>query len=203
MNDHCFKTPITIVASVQKLLENYISFLVKENPWGNHDNAQWTSPPTSVLKVNSDIAYCASSKIAGLGVVERDSRGEVCFCAITKRMDVQSPLQAELPVALFEMEIARGNNFQSVHLKLDSKVVVTEILKKAATFCSWGSIIVDICSILRECEGYSVNYVCRGMNSFAHNLSKLANEFDVFKFWWKEIPPNFYNPNVLWFNEVL
>ena len=99
--------------------------------------------------------------------------------------------------ALFGIEIARENNFQSVYLELDSKLDATEILKGSATFCSWGCIIADICSILGECEGYSVSYVPKGLNCFAHNLAKLADELDVIKLWWRELPPNFCNHDVL------
>ena len=49
-----------------------------------------------------------------------------------------------------------------------------------------------------------VSYIPRGLNSFAHNLTKLANELNVIKLWWRELPPNFFcNPDVLLSNEIV
>ena len=79
------------------------------------------------MKLNLDAAYYVSSKVAKLGVVGRDFRGDVKFCAVTQRRDVQSPLQAKLLAVLFGMEIAREHNFQAVYLEMDSKLTAIEI----------------------------------------------------------------------------
>ena len=111
------------------------------------------------------------------------------------RNEVHSPLQEKLLAALFGIKMAKEKNFQSVLIKMDSKVAVTEISKKSDTLCPWGSIIADICSYFSGNLDYSVSYVPRGRNFFAHNLAQLANEGDVVRFWWRETPPNFCNPD--------
>ena len=77
----------------------------------------------------------------------RDSRGEVRFCAINQKRDVQSPLQAELLAVLFGIEIAKDHNFQALYLEMDSKFAATEILKGSATLCTWdaSSLIFAVC----------------------------------------------------------
>ena len=61
---------------------------IQERSEGNHERLQWTPPLSGVLKLNLDAAYYVSSKVAKLGVVGRDFRGDVKFCAATQRRDV-------------------------------------------------------------------------------------------------------------------
>ena len=80
LHENCCKTPTTIVLVVNRILEEYTLVHGRENSRSIQKHIQWTPPPRpplSFLKVNTDATYCISCKEARLGVVGRDSRGNV------------------------------------------------------------------------------------------------------------------------------
>ncbi|XVF84716.1 hypothetical protein PTKIN_Ptkin17bG0060500 [Pterospermum kingtungense] len=56
----------------------------------------WKAPPAGTVKLNVDVAYSTSKEEASLGIVARNSNGEVLFSAAGKRWSILSSLQAEL-----------------------------------------------------------------------------------------------------------
>ena len=56
------------------------------------------------------LRFFKDSRIAGFGMVVRDSSGKVCF-AVIKEDNIDSPLNAEIKAILFEIEVARNNSF--------------------------------------------------------------------------------------------
>ena len=69
------------------------------------------------------------SKLAKLGMVCRDSNGEICCCAAARRFNVLSPLQAELMAIRFGLEIAITNGLVEFQIEIDSMLAVQEVQK--------------------------------------------------------------------------
>ena len=158
---------------------------------------QWYPPLTGILKINTDAAFHQSSKEAQLGVVGRDSRGEIQFCATSKKNDILSPLHAELLAILYALQLAKIYDFKKVELETDSMVAVNEISKRSSSFCTWGSIISDICNLQEEFEKTCIHHIRRQCNCLAHNLAKLKVATGESKLWWRELPNGLCNPDFI------
>ncbi|XWS24067.1 hypothetical protein CRYUN_Cryun28dG0069200 [Craigia yunnanensis] len=117
-------------------------------------------------------------------MVCRDSCGKVRCCAATRRLNVFSPLQAELVAIMFGLEIARVHGLEDIQIETDSLLAVQEIQKGYASACECDGIICYICDLLLV-EGLgSVSYVRREAKYFAHNLAKLNVEGTDDVLWW-------------------
>ena len=87
----------------------------------------WHPPNEGIFKINTNAAFNASSAVAKIRVVCRDSSGTVCFCASARKKDVKSPLQAELLSILFGLEITIDKGFKCIQMEIDYLIAVQEI----------------------------------------------------------------------------
>ena len=61
----------------------------------HHSTYKWVKPPPNFYKVNVDAAYNKQERQAGMGVIIRDSAGQVLACFAMKIEAVQNPSLAE------------------------------------------------------------------------------------------------------------
>ena len=76
-------------------------------------------------------------------------------------------------------------------------VAVKEISKRSSSFCTWGSIIFDICNLLEEFEKIPIKHVRRQCNCLVHDLAKLEVAHDESKLWWWELSNGLCNPDFI------
>ena len=65
----------------------------------------------------------------------------------------------ELLAILYALQLAKSYDFKEVKVETDSSVAVKEISKSSSSFCTWGSIISDICNLQEEFEKISINHI--------------------------------------------
>ena len=104
----------------------------------------WKKPPSGSIKLNVDAAFATVVKEARLGLVIRDSRGEVLWSAVKRVDQVYSPLQAELLAILFGLEEIAGFTSQDVEVESDSLLAISEVKNINNSSCEWEGISMDI-----------------------------------------------------------
>ncbi|XWS10214.1 hypothetical protein CRYUN_Cryun39dG0056000 [Craigia yunnanensis] len=191
------KSPKSLMSSLNRLMANFNEVNNREEVGNESLHKQWNPPSAGILKINTNAAFHHSSREAQLGVVGRDSRGAVCFCAISKMKDIHSPLLVELMVIFYALQLAKVYTFKEVEVETDSMIAVKKISKKSSSFYTWGSIISDICNLFEEFESVSIIHVRRRCNCFAHKLTKLEVVVGDSKLWWRELPYGFCNPDFI------
>ena len=106
---------------------DFCSELSRSENAGPDSFEEWRKPLVGFFKLNVDAAFYFYFKEACLGIVVRDSRGEVLWCAVEKVARVFSPLQAELKAIFFGMEEITGFSFQDIEVESDSLLVIREV----------------------------------------------------------------------------
>ncbi|XVF21358.1 hypothetical protein REPUB_Repub12eG0083500 [Reevesia pubescens] len=101
----------------------------------------WQPPPDGIMKINVDAAFCNLDSTAQLGVVIRDSRGDVNCSAVVTKHFILSVLVGELEAILFGLDIAREMGFNSILLETDCQVAVKEIHKLGTSLLSCGNLV--------------------------------------------------------------
>ena len=141
--NNCFhrlscKIPVEIASNATRMLDvslqeaSLTEFTCQRRPM------RWTTPSADRVKLNVDAAFCPRSRIAGLGMVVRNSSGDICLCAVMKSDKMESPLQAELKAIAFGLEIAMENSFPSISVESDSLMAIKEIMKNHDSSCHCG-----------------------------------------------------------------
>ena len=131
----------------------------------------WTAPREECWRINTDAAVMEGVGI-GLGVVVRDSGGNIVLAAV-RRMEVPWPASlAEAAAGRFGLQVARFHGFQVVELETDALS-----LSKAVAARRWGRapldlIIEDICLLGAEFSSFECFHVKRGGNSVAHLMAR-------------------------------
>ena len=190
------KAPQTLVRDASRLKEEFRLALSPCRQVYQLAPPTWSPPICGSLKLNVDATFNSNSKLAGLGMVLRDSSGSVRLSAVTKIDRVDSPLHAEFKAILFGMEVAWANSFSSLIVESDSSIAIQEISKNQETFCEWESIISDIMDFSLLCSNCSFHSIKRTANMCAHNIAKVCCEVGCYREWRNSLPPSLCNPNI-------
>ena len=190
------KAPQTLVRDASRMKEEFRLALPPCRQVYQPSPPTWSLPISGSFKLNVDATFNADSKIAGLGMVLRDSSSNVMLSAVTKIDRVDSPLHAEIKAILFGMEVAWANSFSSLIVESDSLIAIQEISKNQESFCEWESIISDIMDLSLLCSNCSFHSIKRSANMCAHDIAKVYCELGSLKEWRNSLPPYLCNPDI-------
>ena len=144
-----------------------------------------------------DAAFFSELKVARLGIVVRDSRGEVLWCAMEKVTMVYSPLQAELMAILFGIHEMTGSPFQDIEVESDSLLAINEVENTNQSLCAWEGISMDIRRCAQDFRNCKFSFICRDSNVLAHRIASMTNVADAYKVWRQTLPQSSCNPDTV------
>ncbi|XP_038717221.1 uncharacterized protein LOC120010502 [Tripterygium wilfordii] len=122
-------------------------------------NAQlWKGPPDLVVKANWDAALHSPTNSTGIGVIYRDSSGDVLACSSLVWQTKLDPSLAEAMGALHAIKLARELGFNNLLVEGDSSIIVDAIR---------GEEIINVA---------------------AHNLAKYSFQEQGMQVWIEEVP---------------
>ena len=135
-------------------------------------------------------------KTARLGIVVRDSGGEVRWCAVKKGVQAFSPLQAELKAILFGMEEIVGSLFQDIEVESDSLLAIREVESANQSSCEWESISMDIRNCAKTFQSCRFRHIRRDSNLLAYKIASMTNVLGDYKAWKLSLPMAICNPDI-------
>nr|XP_023876543.1 uncharacterized protein LOC111988969 [Quercus suber] len=148
----------------------------------------WVPPPHGFHKINVDGASSELDNSSSIGVVIRDSHGQI-VAALSK------PLQACFNAELTEVMalehgalLAQELQLSKVIFELDSLNVIQAVHDKA-TGSSYGHIVQDILQVSESFETCLFKHLNRNFNSIAHELAQLARRSGTQHLWLGVTPP--------------
>ena len=150
---------------------------------------KWEPPPTSLLKVNFDGAVFKETEEAGLGVVIRDSHGQVLASLAEKIKLPSCSDEVEALAAVRAIILAMDLNLPSFIVEGDSEVVISALRSEEDSFSSFGHLISSIKHFLVSCNCVSFSHTRRSGNSVAHFLAKHAKTIVGCSVWMEDVPP--------------
>ncbi|XP_030940101.1 uncharacterized protein LOC115965032 [Quercus lobata] len=177
-----------IAASARQQLQDYswvqLAKLATEAA-NLHTAVTWSPPRTPFLKINYDGAVFRDSNSAGLGVVVRDSMGEVLASLVENIPLPQTVANVEAAVARRAIMLARELNLSSIILEGDSEIINRAIQAEEQSLASYGNLIEEIKLHAESFLSFRISLVRRNRNSVAHSLARHVSGLIV---WMEEVP---------------
>ncbi|XVF80384.1 hypothetical protein PTKIN_Ptkin15bG0065700 [Pterospermum kingtungense] len=157
---------------------------------------RWQPSRAGFIKINVDVAYDQICGSAAVAVVARDSLGQVVHYSSRYIRRVHNVLHSELEAINVGPELALFNNLKNVEVESDSLMAIQEVTKSYSTFCEFGSLIYDTCSLSEMLGGVHFMHISRKFNGFAHNLAQYTRRYEDYSSWSYSLPSLCCNPDI-------
>ncbi|KAF5472463.1 hypothetical protein F2P56_009180 [Juglans regia] len=163
---------------------------------GNTDKrlVKWEKPTKLAVKANWDATVDAHHmKRVGVGVVIRDSKGEMLACLCSKFDHNKNPIVAEALALRRDAILCAELGLSDVMLEGDSQLTFNATSSGEEIWAEYENIIEDIKKVMPERSNWCIKFVYREATNIAHKLAKLALTFYDEKEWIEEGPVEITN----------
>jgi ribonuclease HI len=150
--------------------------------------SSWQRPPVGWIKLNWDAATDHQNGLMGVGLVARDSRGQVQVSLCHFMPYLTDPTVAEAFAARRGVELCSAMGFTAVIFEGDSQMIVKALLVDETQPSSFDSIVADTQLLLSSFPQWQVRFVRRTDNDVAHRLARMAVKHKVSHVWVESIP---------------
>ncbi|GMP69745.1 hypothetical protein CsSME_00028887 [Camellia sinensis var. sinensis] len=155
--------------------------------------AVWLPPDVGVFKLNFDGAIGKEQHVSGLGVIARNSLGQV-MASLSEQVGLILDVDfVEAEAALRVARFARNLGQADVHLEGDSLTAVNALMAaNCADFelVGFGPLIMEPRQVSSSFHYFMVSHVRRTGNVVAHRLARLAIFSPGLRVWMEEVPPS-------------
>lgn len=109
----------------------------------NKSSKKWIAPPEGIIKINTD-ASLGNDGWIGLGVIARNYKGEVLFCATIRVRAFWPPEVAECKALIMALRLGRRYGCANVIIESDCKLLVDRLSKEVIYCTDLDSILEDV-----------------------------------------------------------
>ncbi|XP_062012636.1 uncharacterized protein LOC133729168 [Rosa rugosa] len=148
----------------------------------------WQPPSPGWLKDNFDGAYNGTLGKGSIGVIVRDSNGEVVGGVCKFVASISSPVEIKAFAARAACDLESQFHLAPISFEGDCLQVIQAINVGEEDTSPWGRLIDDYVSFLGQLPGASFSHVFRETNSAANKLARLALFSQVNISWYGCIP---------------
>ena len=149
----------------------------------------WRPPIGSVYKLNFDAAIFDSTRSSRLGVIVRNSLGEVMASLLAHGPAMANSEEAEVLACQKAVEFAMDARFTDLVIKGDNAAVMKAITSPWLDRSRLGHIYDDIRTLVAGFRSCTIGCVKRSANFVAHSLARFASHLDDELVWLEESPP--------------
>ncbi|CAO2816134.1 unnamed protein product [Amaranthus hypochondriacus] len=133
-------------------------------------SSHWSPPDEGWIKINVD-AHVATG-VRGVGMVARDSAGNLLLAGVRRVHAHWSPVIAEMAAAVYGVEVAIRMGYRFVHLEGDNATVI-EYINKGAASCSPLFLLLDrVLQLSQSFLGFKCSSIRRSGNTVAHMVAR-------------------------------
>ncbi|XP_071933729.1 uncharacterized protein [Coffea arabica] len=158
-------------------------------------NHQWRPPDIGIVRINTDAAVPIKLAGAGLGMVARDSHGNLVEARGIRKYSRCGAELEEADAIRQGLVMAKEAGWREIEVQSDCKAVIERIHTKGREEAPIGTILEDIkqlCGMFQCCTFLFIN---RDGNRCAHQMAQFATKL-VFNVIWKQSFP-------LWLKESI
>ncbi|XP_057432151.1 uncharacterized protein LOC130724903 [Lotus japonicus] len=148
--------------------------------------ARWRRPGPGIIKCNFDAFFLVDGP-AGMGMVARNSEGEVMAAACSYPLSIISPLLAEAVSMRWSMQLTIDLGFRRILLETDCLQLFKAWKAKEAGRSYLSSIISDCRFLVSAFDYVNLSFVRRTGNTVADFLARNAATYAGFV-WVEEVP---------------
>ncbi|KAL9664501.1 hypothetical protein QQ045_019904 [Rhodiola kirilowii] len=135
----------------------------------------WRPPEEGWFTVSCYGSWDRESRVAGIGVVCRDSRGVVLFAAAHCLDGMSSIFEVEGLAMRLGMELAMKKGLKRVIFRSDNVEIISVLLAKSFLQREW-SWVKECCEMMESTRDWRLEHVFREANSVADQLASRARE---------------------------
>ncbi|KAH9657474.1 putative reverse transcriptase/RNA-dependent DNA polymerase [Citrus sinensis] len=184
--------PVRLVARASSVADSIKRIKVPEEEFCAEmvttKHQQWCPPEEGWIKINVNTAMDEENRLAGLGVVIRNFKGEIIAAAVKTKKNSENVEMAEAKAVLWGLQVAIMAEATQVIVESDSKGVIELITNKMGTLTEIFWVIFDILETKKSFQNFKTQHVPRSCNVSTHSLAKLASrKLDSFV-WLDEFP---------------
>ncbi|XP_035551149.1 uncharacterized protein LOC118349712 [Juglans regia] len=150
----------------------------------------WKRPNGQWFKANFDGALNMEMQKMGMGIVVRDSKGEVIASLCGTKGSVTSPFIAELNALWRTMDFCSELGLQDVIIEGDAKELIDAINTETEDESWKGQLVEDMKQKWKNRKQWDLKFIYREGNVVAHHLAKLALQLDDEVCWIENVPKN-------------
>ncbi|CAL9025955.1 unnamed protein product [Prunus brigantina] len=134
----------------------------------------WTPPSDGFVKINTDAAWIKESNRSGVGVVIRDSAGNVRG-GLADNLYCCSALHAEAEAALRGLYLAKRKGFSKVMLETDS-TILKQSVEGMTNNGAWSILptILEIRRLANSFQSVEWSWIPRSINKAAHAAASIG-----------------------------
>ncbi|XP_042939545.1 uncharacterized protein LOC122274584 [Carya illinoinensis] len=137
--------------------------------------AMWQRPTNMVSKVKWDIAALnEKKKKVGIGVIARNSEGDILTCLCLNIQAAVKPILAEALALRRALFFSHELGLSNVLFEGDSQTIVKKSNSREEILADYGVVVDDIRTMLRDRPHWSVQFTYRKANNTTHILAKLG-----------------------------
>ena len=180
-----------VAAQSRTKLEQYRADIqVSDVQRGSNSSGEnrWKAPPIGFVKVNFDAANSEVSRLSGVGVIIRDSSGDVLASCAEKIDQSYKAEDTEAMAALKALTFTHELGFQNVVLEGDALSLIQQLKSQDQNLSPWGLLVDDVKEYGTKFRRVLYSHVKRNGNSVAHNLAKHAICISDFQVWMEDVP---------------
>ncbi|XP_075665671.1 uncharacterized protein LOC142635397 [Castanea sativa] len=134
----------------------------------------WQPPQADVVKINFDGANFSETNTSGIGVVVRDSAGNVLASMSQQLCQAYSAEEIERVAACKALQFASDIGIRVAVLEGDSQILIKRLVESVEVLSYSGALLNDV----RRCSSFynqlCYSHVKREGNKVAHSLAKYA-----------------------------
>ncbi|CAL5355830.1 unnamed protein product [Camellia sinensis] len=148
----------------------------------------WCAPAEGWFKVNFDGARFKELQTVGVGVVIRNSMGEV-MAAMTEQLPFWVDADCvEAFAAAKAIDLATDLGFSDIILEGDSLNIVKALQEGVELLSEYGHLVSQVVAASKLLRHFQVCHVGRMGNMLAHGLAPMARGLDHQLVWMEEVP---------------
>ena len=149
---------------------------------------RWSCPPGGLVKINFDGAIFGASNMSGIGVVIRDSNGDVLTSCSKKIPQAYKAEEIEALAAFKALSFAFVLGFSSAILEGDSLGLIQALKSEERSLSPMGLLIEDVKVLANNFVRLLYSHVKRNDNRVAHSLDRNVLCIPDFQIWMEDIP---------------
>lgn len=183
-----------IIANAKQYLEQWryaqskFSYSLFPQAVEGDGGVSWVRPQELTIKVSVDASIFREFNVSGIGLVARDSKGEMIMARTVRLNEVLDPDMVEVMAIKEALSWMKNKTWQNIIVESDCLVAVQAVRSKVPMISPFGLIVEECRKMLQDQNTVSLSFIKRSANMVAHELARASYSFSDRSFDRSSIP---------------
>ncbi|KAM6574984.1 uncharacterized protein LOC115696372 [Cannabis sativa] len=192
------KTPLQMWTQSVAYMDQYRSITSAVTPAASNRTSQasvasWKPPPENTFKLNVDAALDSSRSKIGIGVIVRNSAGQVKAALSTPAIGNFKSQEMEAKAMSVGLSWAKTYQLPIDFVETDCLMLVNALNGDVSQYSGFYDLVSDVKFHLSNFSNTCVSHIRRNANQAAHGLARYALQLDNECIWLEDIPSTIFS----------